>query len=400
MNKATFWWLVLVLVSLPVAAHKVVFLGLPLYYPEIAVLGALVCWWLDRRERFVFPTVDRIILLGGVLLLVGATVTLFAHPFTLTGLGMLKSWFFFPALYSLLIFSECQNRERQRILVKVLLVVLTLTALQCLVSYWQGRVTYDGRLAGPYTSPNFLAFLMATGLALPLILLDDAVRWTKFSRIVLVLSPVLLMVTLLLTRSYGVILAVCLGLLAYGLWQREHSWRKSGAVLGILFALGMFMASEYGSEKWQVLFTEDPRSSWSSREMIWQAAFRIALDHPFGIGVGRFQELYLDYQQFFPPYLEWSVPEPHNVALAMFFATGPIGLFGFILLVGRTLWLLSKELRTKSAMIAGMMTYWCIFLVMGLVDTPFFKGDLAYLFFFMVTLSALAVQKELPRELT
>jgi hypothetical protein len=80
MNKATFWWLVLVLVSLPVAAHKVVLLGLPWYYPEIAVLGALACWWLDRRERFIFPTVDRVILLGGVLLLVGGDRDTFHSP--------------------------------------------------------------------------------------------------------------------------------------------------------------------------------------------------------------------------------------------------------------------------------------------------------------------------------
>ena len=68
--------------------------------------------------------------------------------------------------------------------------------------------------------------------------------------------------------------------------------------------------------------------------MIWKSAGLMIKNNPlFGIGPGNFQEKYMEYQKYFPPYLEWAVPQPHNIFLAFWLESGLIGLAGFILLL-------------------------------------------------------------------
>ncbi|OGI21597.1 MAG: hypothetical protein A3J06_01000 [Candidatus Moranbacteria bacterium RIFCSPLOWO2_02_FULL_48_19] len=103
----------------------------------------------------------------------------------------------------------------------------------------------------------------------------------------------------------------------------------------------------------------------------------------FGIGLGRFQEVYLEYQKYFPPYLEWAVPQPHNLYLAVWLQTGLLGLIGFILLVSRAIILLIKNKSRESALLLGLLT---LYLIYGLFDTPFFKTDLAFSFWLVIAL--------------
>ena len=154
-------------------------------------------------------------------------------------------------------------------------------------------------------------------------------------------------------------------------------------------------------------------------------AIKILKDHwLIGIGPGLFQPYYLDYQKYFPPYLEWAVPQPHNLFLAWWLQAGLLGLIGF-------LWLVIKffkqtasivrhhlfptlssteergqnELTTptvspsrvregeskkgwvfaiKQPLTIFSMAVIIYFLVHGLVDATFWKNDLALIFWVIV----------------
>ena len=146
------------------------------------------------------------------------------------------------------------------------------------------------------------------------------------------------------------------------------------------------------SQKFQT-FLDSPRSSLESRLMIWQSAWTIIKDHSLiGIGPGMFQKYYLDYQAKFPPYLEWAVPQPHNIFLAFWLQTGLLGLIGFIWLLFRffesvtpnrsdTPQKISKKL---SLVLMAAMIY---ILIHGLVDTPYWKNDLSIIFWLLIALN-------------
>lgn len=403
-------FLILVIVLLPVAHLKTVVFGVPLYAPEWALLGAIgvSIFTLFREEKQnELGRYDNWSLIGLGLFFLGALFSFFLNPLSLTGLGLVKSWVIFPILFGLLVSRVARQTSHMR---ETLLFswfwMLGIVAVRSLFLYFSGELTYDGRLSGDYASPNFLAYFLAPAPLLGLFLLKKSMEQKKrpLRSVCIAVVIILSLATLYLTRSYSVWLALsCASLvfLWYGIALSKAKFRQAAYVmLPVLIAVGFFWL-DHGSSKWQDLIHFDERSSLASRVMIWQSATLILREHPvLGIGIGRFQAEYLQYQSFFPPYLEWAVPEPHNFLLALLLSTGLIGSIGFLLFFGRLVFLFfQKQIRerTNQAEYSMIASLWIMFLLYGLVDTPYFKTDLAYSFFLLWGLSwGLVSKKETP----
>ena len=76
--------------------------------------------------------------------------------------------------------------------------------------------------------------------------------------------------------------------------------------------------------------------SFDARFVIWQKAWQVFKTYPIvGIGPGTFQD-------YFPLYPKWGVPQPHNIFLAFLLQTGIVGFIGFIMLL---VWFLKNGLK-------------------------------------------------------
>ncbi|MFZ2299903.1 MAG: O-antigen ligase family protein, partial [Candidatus Moraniibacteriota bacterium] len=380
---------------LPIAHLKLTVFGAPLYSVEIPILIALAAYAYGWRQKTLSPF-SRIsfrnpFVIGITLFFSGAMLSFFANPFSLTGLGMLKTWFVFPLVASWLwLETDPETRDLARMLA-VWLGVMAVGACVSLFFFFQGALTYDGRLAAWYASPNYLAFFLAPGVLLAGHFLSSPSRANRnFQKPLLWLSLTALIFAIFLTRSYEMWVGILAGLSVFLLLDTAFSWRKKIAV--VLLCLGIFsilVFCESGSGKWQSLATLGERSSLASREMIWRSAVRIIADHPlFGIGIGRFQETYLAYQRYFPPYLEWAVPQPHNLYLAVWLQAGLMGLIGFFLLMVAWFWKMRMLLKfgdedSKKISVFLIATL-AMYGIAGLVDTTFFKTDLAFVFWLLV----------------
>jgi O-antigen ligase len=147
---------------------------------------------------------------------------------------------------------------------------------------------------------------------------------------------------------------------------------------------GIILFLQIGTSKWEQLVAFQDRSSSMSRMMIWSAALKIGWDNPIiGIGPGRFQEKYLEYQKYFPPYLEWAVPQPHNLWLAIWLQLGILGVvgFGWLLVTWLKEFADKKDKKEIDYMYLGIMLS---ILIHGMVDTPYFKNDLAIIFWLII----------------
>jgi O-antigen ligase len=314
---------------------------------------------------------------------------------------MLKTWFGAPlALVWLWLQMKPEKEDTEKIVWAWFAAIVGVAVLSSLYVA-QGLFTYDGRLSGWYQSPNYLAIFLAPGpflvhyvyFRLPLS------KKTKIYKLALLLSLILFVGLLFLTHSYatwlGIAVAGCLFLAVDT--TVIAPWRKK--LVGVLLLgiiLGTFIFLESGNEKWQSLVSMQERSSFTSREMIWQAATKIISDHPlFGIGLGRFQEVYLSYQKYYPPYLEWAVPQPHNIVLAVWLQTGVLGLVGFALLVFQAVILLIKNKSRESVLLLGLLA---LYLIYGIFDTPFFKTDLAFSFWLIIGLTLALPKPELHKQ--
>lgn len=412
-KDSPFLFLFFAILLLPLAQAKVIFFGLPLYLPEIAIFLALVASLIRYRgssnfNRDNFPYPDGIFLSGAILFFSGAILSLLMNHFFFHDFGMLKSWFFFPLLAGMMVFLEAREERKRLAFLYAWFAALAVTALSSLIFFAQGIMTYDGRLSGMYPSPNFLAIFIAPGILISLYLLSfpkENKRSDVFKRVSLLVGGVAIVLALFFTHSYGVWVACMIAFLVFFLGRIFlFGIRRSDKIIFLTFLLcvGTFLSLELGSEKWQAFSSFQNRSSLASRAMIWQAATRILSDHPiFGIGPGRFQETYLEYQRYFPPYLEWAVPEPHNLYLAVYLSTGALGFFGFFLFVSRFVFLsvrsfFSKMDKNERFSVLFFLAILIIFLVYGMADTPYFKNDLALAFFLPFFLGLPNILKKQP----
>lgn len=406
LESITKWLLASIFLTLPFSQEAVVFYSIPLYIPELLTLFALVTTALSFVNRkgnegeahFGF---DRWLVFGASLFAFGAVLSFLANPISLTGLGMLKAWIFFPLLTLFLVVRKESSEDLFYPSMFSWFVASLFVALHSLQYLLLGTLTYDGRLQGPYLSPNYLAIFIAPGILLALFfLLRSFDRERKIvEKVFFGVSLMLHLIVLYFTHSYGVWAGTLVGatLLLFRFiprtWEDQRKRKMivlTGATI-IVVGLGVLFL-EQDSEKWQALVQYDERSSLSSRVMIWEASVKMLSHHPIlGIGIGRFQEMYLEYQKYFPPYLEWAVPFPHNLYLALWLQTGLLGLFGFGLLVSRLFFLLvsnsfrgeASQKQRKADLVLALLV---LYLVYGLTDTPYFKIDQAFTFCLLVAL--------------
>lgn len=321
------------------------------------------------------------------LILTGLILSTFLNDNIRTGLGIIKSWFIAPLVFIFVLIKEIKSKEEIKYVLKYLFLSTFIVAITSIVYLLQGELTYDERLKAFYLSPNHLAMFLATGVFVGIYLFTKQKNIPD--KILLIVSIAIIILSLYFTYSYTAWLAIAMSLLIISPIAGKKLLSKIFIALTIALLLLVLIFSQAGSEKFKNL-SDFYRSSLDSRIMIWKSAGKILSDNIiFGIGPGNFQNKYLEYQQYFPPYLEWAVPQPHNLYLAFWLQSGIIGLFGFILLI--VAWA-SKMIRiikqnknsfSIAAVLLGIVLY---ILIHGIADTPYWKNDLALMFWTVISL--------------
>ncbi len=349
------------------------------------------------------------IFLPVALILAGLLISTLINENWQVGFGIIKGWFVVPLVFGWILMRERKGKEGEKWLKSVLKWLywsVFLVSAISLVYYFMGDLTYDGRLKAFYLSPNHLAMYLAPAIFIGAYLArnqkpkisakggsasggknqeEKFKNYSIFS--VYAVSLLIILSSLYLTYSYAAWAAVVLSLIIVAIVKNKRI-NKRIVLLGLIIFL-LIIASQWNSEKFANLknFT---RSSLESRIIIWQSAGKILKDNLiFGIGPGNFQNKYLEYQKYFPPYLEWAVPQPHNLYFAFWLQTGIVGLAGFIILVIKwfkeLISLLKKQKNGAdiAAVLLGIMLY---VLLHGLADTTYWKNDLAMVFWIIFSL--------------
>lgn len=406
--------------------------GIPTTALEIMIYILFISWALKNKKHLnIFESIgkfyrsDKILAAGIGLLFLGAILSTFHSSDLRASLGILKGWFADPFLFFIIFTSEIKTRKQ--IVGAIWSFVLSGFAVALIsVGYALNNVfTFDGRLRAFYESPNYLAMYLAPAFLFAVYLFslkkrDDvsllfrmdgrnssavskldkvgsvilkgsfgASRNDKRAQVVILFS---FGIAIFLTKSYGAVLGIAAALFCFFLKKYKSGNRqlrpKNQKALPVLASIALVFFSFLTFQKYEQIANSNERSSLHSRLMIWEASKEMLKDSPvFGIGPGTFQETYLNYQsRFSTPYLEWAVAEPHNTLLAFYLQSGVIGLAGFIMIL---LWLV-KRARTGDIIFLFLV----YFLVHGLVDTLYWKNDLAMIFWIAIGLARALAQDD------
>lgn len=387
----------LVVFCLPLYLVRLEIFSIPTNVLEIIIGALFIAWAINKIVNSEQRTANKnfkklfivhcLLFVAIALILIGVSVaTIFSWDLRISA-GIWKSWFVVPLLFFIIVIDTFKDRKKQ---IKNILFAFILSALVIgVISLVQWNLDSTGRLQGLYTSPNYLAmylapawlicsyyfftFLVAArGLTCGLGTRSKTIATKIFFLLCIILLSVILFFTKSLGAWLGIVVAVGFGLILYFYKIKKRKLFWVVIILGLIIVLILIYLK---------LNSEDGRISFNARLIIWQKALEVFKKYPLtGIGPGTFED-------YFPPYPIWGVPQPHNLYLAFLIQTGIIGFVGFI-------WLLIHFFRNGLKLFIVHCSLFTILLIMvmvyilvhGLVDTTYWKNDLSVMFWMFIGL--------------
>lgn len=354
-------------------------------------------------------------------------------------LGILKGWIVAPVILLFLYLAVMQRNNR--LLDTLNFYGLSALAL-CVWALFQvstdGYTTPDARASGPFESANYLALYIVPALVYVIIRIKELIIplreeekrpfWVRiFTRrnvkenhpevSLFIIGFLLLFLALLATKAYAAMIAALVACLIYfGLEYAEYRSRHREAknpwkfLVGFIVFIVIMIGIVYLVDpvKWQSMFQFDERNSSSVRVEVYQVTGGLLSENWLtGIGLGQYEALYKENAVRYlghEPY-EWNMLHPHNLYLAMWLNMGLLGLAAFI-------WILivafrrggyhfvkfaSEEINSAPKLRVMGLAILSSILIYGLFDTPFFKSDLAMIFWLIIAV-IIAANHEKPTE--
>lgn len=305
-----------------------------------------------------------------VLSAIALTISTLVSPHLETSLGILKSWIIFPAILAWQVYVMANvHRKFTQTIINTLIASGTAISLVSLL-----YLSSQDRLYGFYDVPNSLALLLA-----PILILATTL-WVKTRSKALFVSIVIMGASLLLTQSLGAVIAVIGALIVFVAlkYRQAHSVALIGAIIIIL---GFIFTPK-------ISYLLKPESSAAVRLQLWSISQELIKEHPLvGVGLGTFEPAYQEklHQRFIQadmhnsprPIPEFVFRDPHNWIFSFWLNTGLLGLALFITINAVAVW---KALSSKKNVKSNILGFALItILLFGLVDTIFWKNDLAAL---------------------
>lgn len=347
----------------------------------LTLLFAAIYFYIAKRKPvfgFVWPYI--FLLIAGVAVFLSLDKT--------KALGIWKGWFFIPIVYYWLVINFAPFGKRLVSLTRFLLVALILICVWAILQkyghigplfYQIGDGTFNqyleqGRIFGPFESPNYLAMFIVSVLFLASL----PFQWKKMPLYLLVVALVLLTLYFSDSRS-GALALFAGGIIAVLLWPSAGKWSIASKIAVIVLA---FFSIYYVVGK----ISLDSGGNMVRKEIYTYSTEILKSNYLFGIGLGSFQDkiaqLSLGNQSFQLYGLPYAL-HPHNLFLAVWLYLGLAGIIMFIFGLFVFFYRGLKKRSPDQVLILGAMT---AILVHGLFDTTYFKNDLSAIFWLTVAL--------------
>ena len=395
------------IVLLPTYLIRLQIVGLPTTVLELAWLAVTLVWIVrygkaDRLRLKEFFVKHQVFLILLILLLVSSAVGIVvagAHHATFSrgaylALGQWRAYFLEPAIFLLLLIARRgSNKNKGEVNGELISTALIFSTISIAVvgvlqkflpvfyppSLWNDVL--NGRVTSFYTSPNAVGLYLAP--IVPLVVFKLKECWDKRKKSLFILFLALLglnLLTIFLSFSQGGWIA-----LMVGAWAAVISlgYKKTAIVLAVL---GLLVGGLFAPLREAILFKDKGSQN---RLRLWEVTGEYLTRNPinfvFGTGIRRF---HADIQK---PVFEAKEMEriiyPHNIFLNFWTETG---LLGLVVITGILVWGFCSALSLRKKNIfwgTTVLVSFLILLVHGFVDVPYFKNDLAFLFWSVLGLT-------------
>lgn len=311
-------------------------------------------------------------------------------PDHLAAFGLWRAYILEPLLFFILLAGSLRDEKDKRTIAHALLVSLAFVTIWAFIQFATGKfIPYPWntdlltrRATGPFPYPNALSLFAAPiaalffGLAVSKQrhLIDGRLAWLGFA---------MGLFDILLAKSVGGFVGLLAGVTVTLVVIKKTRWPTVAVtIIAVLLVLAIPLTrakiiSTLSFHEW----------SGKVRTVIWKETWNMLKDtstplgagHPvFGAGFGAYPDVIKPYHA--ATYIE-IFQYPHDILLNLWSETGLLGILAFAWLC--IVWW--NETRNRRWLFLPLLAM----LVHGLVDVPYFKNDLAMLFWVLAALATI-----------
>jgi len=347
----------------------------------------------SKTKNKVFNPVPKILKLPLTLFLVAATVSIFVSPNLESALGLWKAYFIDALLYFIIFIYTIKSKVDVQNIIKSLgltvIVIGILATYQKLTGnlipnpFWANEATR--RITTFFGYPNANALFISPILLLTLINLfnDRKILYQIFNILVLIFG----FLTVLWAESTSALLGLLAGIISIFIFTKKTRLITLSLITLILFVSFLTPTITQNLEN-ALISIENERlplipTDLQIRVSQWREASKLLIEKPIlGSGLAGFQTLVEPYHvnEHIEIYLY-----PHNFFLNFYVELGLLGLISIIwLFIIYYILSYKSEYSIYTLILSSVMI---TILVHGLVDVPYFKNDLAILFWIIFGLT-------------
>lgn len=369
--------------------------GLPTTLLELSFTVIFLVWLIRyarqdiKEEVFKFVKLNKIFTTFFLLFFAASVVGIFTSDMWWYSLGQWRAYFFEPMLVFIMIVGHTQDKWLpsnlpwflgfSSISVGLVAVIQKFSGALYPPSLWNDQLF--GRVTSFFTSANALGLYLGPLILIIIALIIKRLKKNNynfkslFSPLYLVLTGALIasLLALLFSKSVGAWVAVSISILIF---LFLIGYKKT--IVGLI-VLGIIIAALPPAQR----LLASKNKSGSNRLVLWGYTQNFLLKNPqnftFGGGVGQF------FRKVQKPYYDQKKMErliyPHNIFLNFWTEIGLLGLLAFL---GLYYFLLSSSFsiyKNKDTIVgAGLLAALVVIFLHGLIDVPYFKNDLAMMF--------------------
>ena len=381
--------------------------ALELAFVALAIFVTLKEGWTPWRDGF--AKMKPWHLPAGIWIL-ATLVAIAVAPDHVAALGLWRAYVLEPMLFAMLLAGTMRDEKDRDTVITALVASVAFVAVWSVLQYlgllpiphpWDTNFL-TRRATGPFPFPNAVSLFCAPVSALCIGLLSHpsilpfvrggfdqkGLPLTKgelrgsWMRIVTLIGFFSGLLATILAKSVGGFLAILVASLLALIWNKKT--RRATLIVSILLATLIVVTPKLRTPIVSYLSFQE----WSGqvRLITWRETRNMLNDHPiFGAGLGA-------YPDAMKPYHTHTAIEifqyPHTILLNLWSETGLLGILAFGWICVTWIKLTTRKNRTGDP--AGrpyIILPLIAILIHGLVDVPYFKNDLAFLFWILAVLA-------------
>ena len=370
--------------------------------------GVLFLVWLIKYARHDWKNIqylisnNKLLSIFCLLFFISSIISIFVSDMWYYSLGQWRAYFLEPMVLFVILVGRSRRDAINRVSTNDLTWFLVLSTISVSVfgiiqkfigggiaTYsWSALATF--RVTSFFTSPNSVGLYLGPliFLTLALILKNRSEKNSRRLLIILILILLSSLITVAFTLSLGTWVALATGLLLfiYLLGYKKIAWSAGVSAIIIVITISLAAPALLAKEK-----------STQNRFTLWGYSWGFLSESPknflLGTGIRQF------FRKVQKPFYEVKELErliyPHNIFLNFWTEIGLIGMLSFTFIT-YLLFLISYKIYKNSDHLLGaaLLATLTTILIHGLIDVPYFKNDLAMLWWILTALILTAYKKQ------